>query len=200
MKSGVVTALAVWVVACQPSVPSDCPEGGCEEPSNASCAMASPPNLLVNPGFECGDSVVGWYAQFGEVSVDSGFRTGARAARLTATNATAFVNLWHESDAVTAPVPGKTYCAYAWVRGSAQNAHITLRRVGSNVDENFSAPLSTSEWTRLPSETFGGLRVVSQDDTAIVFRVFMRNAKKDDFILVDDVAVWESTDGKCTSF
>ena len=189
--------LSLVLFAC----PGPCPEGDCDggEPSGCdSGKVLGAPNLLQNAGFECGDALEGWEAQFGSARVETtAVRSGRNAARLIADEAKTYVHLWHDADAVTAPASGTTYCAYAWVKGTAANAHITVRRVGSNMDDNFSAPLSNSEWTRIPSESYGGLPAVAQGDSALLFRVFMKNAQQGDFLLIDDVALWESVDGKC---
>jgi hypothetical protein len=196
---------ALLLTAC-PGGGGECDGGTCPPDAGfdgGSCKgtdpAGAPPNLLANPGFECGDPPSGWYAQNGQLTSEStGGHSGSKAARLTAPTATVASNLWHETDVVVAPGT-KTYCVNAWVRGSAANARITVRKVKAGFvnDENFSIPL-TPEWQPIPPAATHALKVVGAGEDKFVLRIFIPDAKAGDYLLVDDVLLWESPGGNCT--
>lgn len=177
---------------------SGCPQPPETSDGGTSCQSAQDAtNLLQNPGFECGASAEGWLTQFGEVTTETSVvHSGKQAARLFSPVARTSVSLWHEADVVKAP-SGQTYCASVFVRGTAKIARITIRRVGSDINETFSSPVSDTEWTRVPPESYGGVSAKSLNDTSLLFRVWIPNAQAGDYLYIDDAHFWKSSDGKC---
>lgn len=185
--------------------PQPCREVECSTqpvvPPPSSCEPASLPhgkNLLKNSGFECGDALEGWSSQFGTSALETTLvRSGKQAARLFTTEDRTVVALSFKEPVVKAPKEGTTYCAYAYVKGSASDVRVSIRRVGSNFDETFSSPISPNEWTQVPPSSYGGVPATAKSDTELYFRIFIPNAKPNDFIVIDDVQFWESTTGNC---
>jgi hypothetical protein len=158
------------------------------------CSEAA--NLLVNGSFECGTS--GWSAIGGVLSAEAGnAKTGSSSARLEAPSGGAAASLWYDADAVLNPGT-KTYCTRAWMRGTAQNGRITVRKVasGAGEDENFSSPVGP-DWTLVPPQSYGPLKVTGAGELKFLLRVWIPNPSPGDVLIVDDVQLWESPDGTC---
>lgn len=163
-----------------------CPETG----------VSGAPNLIDNPGFECGDPPSQWNQGFFGTLTKTTARTGAGAGRWTST-ATATdpaVHYWLQANNEPALTPGRYVCASAWVRGTGTNAVVKIQMVGSNlVRQSFAQPL-TANWEKLENST-----IVGDTDTRAIFGVGLRQARAGDYIEVDDAAMWFSSqpDGGC---
>src|SRR5258705_12376486 len=84
----------------------------------------SPPNLVANGGFECGDATE-WSVQFGDlVTVSQGAHGGAKAAQLTA--ASSGGGQFGYASAVVPSTSGKSYCVNPWVRGTATSVRMDV--------------------------------------------------------------------------
>jgi hypothetical protein len=198
MRPIAAIALTVMLLGC-PGPAETCPDGGCPADGGDPClgpSAESVPNLLDNPGFECGSPPSGWYTTGGVLASEvENPKSGSRAARFLVPDG-GVARLWHERDAIV-DAGTKTYCANAWVRaGTAKDARLTLRRVGTNIDENFSTPL-TNEWVLLPPPTHGPLKFTAQDEPRVLLGFTIQNAKAGDSVIIDDVQLWESADGSC---
>lgn len=179
------------VIPTKPTLPNPAIPSTCKAP--ASCPGT---NYLKNAGFENG--LEGWSALFGDASADSTMvRSGQQSARLVVPQDRAVVSLNWQEAVIQDARAGAVFCAYAYVRGTAQNARVSIRRIGSNVDETFSSRISNTEWTRIPSEDYGGLSVTTQRGDSLYFRIFIPQARSTDELVVDDVMFWESTTGNC---
>ena len=177
-------------------VPDAGPDAGTSDGGCATPDAGFPPNLLANPGFECGDPPAGWVASpSGTLDVESaGPRSGLRAARVTADDGGVAVSLFAQTPTPNAGI--HTYCARAWVRGAPPGgvARISLRMLtaaGGMLDHTFSAPL-TAGYTRLEVSA----PTQAQDDR-VLFRVWMPAPAKGDALVVDDADEWVSPDGGC---
>ncbi len=170
-------------------------DGACKE----SNPPAGPANLLDNPGFECGSPPNHWRAESGAVvtSESAGAKGGSRFARLSAPDGGAAPSLWYDGDAVASPGT-KTYCARAWMRGTASAGHLSVGRVGpGTIDyDKFSSPL-TSTWTLVPPADYGAMTVTTHDETKLLLRAHLQNPAPGSYVEVDDVQLWVSTDGGC---
>jgi hypothetical protein len=159
---------------------------------NCSGAAKTPPNLVPNNGFECGD--MGWSPQSGTLSADTDARTGTQSAKLVATAAGG-------KFAVTLPVvtsaSGKTYCAVAYLKGTVADAQLSVLedKGGSVIDHTFSTPVASTTWLRTPPSTTLG--VPAAVGSKLYVRLLMRTPNANDTLLVDDVDLWESSDGQC---
>jgi hypothetical protein len=159
----------------------------CDGPSK------SPPNLVPNSGFECGEQ--GWAPQYGTLETVTDARTGSKAVKLTATatGAGQFSQLFVSS------ASGNTYCAWAWLKGTVSDVRLSVLSAGATgtggTDTNFSSPVATNTWIRVrPSVP---LSVPSRAGDKLYLRFVFSNGKAGDTLIVDDVDVWESIDGKC---
>jgi hypothetical protein len=158
----------------------------------------SPPNLVTNPGFECGTT--GWNPAFTGAQftvVDGDVHSGQHALQVNGT--TTVPSAWSDSEVV--PVVGLTYCISAWARGKAASFQVEIRSSAgsSGSAHEFSSPL-TGSWVRVPPVGFslGAEAYTAQaGDTRLQFRVDLRNPGATDYAIVDDVEVWESPDGGC---
>lgn len=183
-------------LACGPGSGGNDGGGGGTGGGSGACngSAKSPPNLVPNSGFECGD--MGWSPQTGTLTAVTDARTGAQAAKLVATGATPAGKF-----AVTLPfvtsTSGKTYCAVAWLKGTVADAQLSVLedKGGSVVDHTFSTPVGTSTWLRAPPSTH--LEVRAAMGSKLYVRLVMRTPKANDTLIVDDVDVWESADGLC---
>lgn len=200
---GVVCVVA-GLVACSPM--SNGPDGGTGGgggsggggggAGNCAPAAKTPPNLVPNNGFECGD--MGWSPQgTGTLSVDSDARTGSQSARLVAMGSPA-AGRFSLTLPVVAAASGKTYCAQAYFKGTVSDAQLSVLEstTGGVVDHTFSTPVASTTWIRTPPST--NLEVRAAAGAKLYVRLVMhRNPKVNDTLLVDDVDVWESADGLC---
>ncbi|MBI3181473.1 MAG: hypothetical protein HYZ28_04965 [Myxococcales bacterium] len=208
-----VLALVV-LVGCVPPVECGagqvCPDGG-QPCTGGGCdggqpkcpgkpVQGAPPNLLDNPEFECGSPPEGWDAKGGgQLDSDSFGRNGTRAARLSAPTGGAAASLWHTAPAVTAPGT-RTFCARAWMRGTAANGRLTIRKVvkGSPVvnDETFSSPLG-ADWVLVPPAGYGPMKVTGAGEDYFLLRIWIPDAQPGNTLVADDAELWESADGGC---
>lgn len=195
----------VWVgmalvgVACGPTPGGmDGGTGGGSGGGGGTCAPAAktPPNLVPNNGFECGD--MGWSPQgAATLAANADARTGSQSAKLVAMGSPADGKF-----AVTLPIvtstSGKTYCAQAYLKGTVANAQLSVLESaagGGVVDHTFSTPVASTTWLRTPPST--NLEVRAAAGAKLYVRLVMRNPNANDTLLVDDVDVWESADGLC---
>ena len=91
-------------------------DGGCDGPAE------TPPNLIHNPGFECGGAAPAeWSAVYGTLDFPTGSaHSGQRHARLTADASGARFTY---SPNVTMGAGNATLCARAWVKSSSAPSH-----------------------------------------------------------------------------
>ena len=161
-------------------------------PGDAGCtgAAKSPPNLMLNGGFECAPAE--WMGVMGQLSiVTTGASEGSRAAQVTI-DATGTGGIGSVS-AVVPKTSGKTYCINAKVKGTASD--VRLEVFGSQLT-SFGSPLnSPNTWVRLPPST--NLEIREPIDQALFVKVRANNGKAGDTVIVDDIDLWESSDGKC---
>lgn len=183
--------LALALVSCGPPERNGVPDSGvCDGPAR------QPPNLVVNPGFECGgDSPAEWSPFFGELAFVAEAHSGARAARVTAASNGAG-QFSYTPVVATATGAAKTYCAAAWMKGTTPNARLSLLVDvgGGGTEYTFTSPISGT-WIRLPPTT--NLQVPAPRDAKVYLRFQMKDAVAGNELLVDDLDVWESADGRC---
>ncbi|MBX5484521.1 MAG: hypothetical protein IRZ16_22085 [Myxococcaceae bacterium] len=176
-------------------------DGGLEDAGVADAGYCvtdagDPPNLLFNPGFECGVPPDGWSvignAQLGVVSALA--RNGAQSARMVSLDG-GVMSLYPATPPVTGGPGIKTFCASSWVNGtpgSTVRISVQVYPLGGGVqDTSFSAPLSGG-WERIAVSA----RTTLTDDQ-VTLRVWMPDAKKGEALLVDDAELWVSDGGKC---
>jgi hypothetical protein len=188
---GMIAGLA----ACSPTGGGQ--DAGTGGGSGGSCAgeAKTPPNLVPNSGFECGD--LGWSPQSGTLAADSDPHTGRQSAKLVATGATP-AGKFAATLPVVASASGKTYCATAYLKGSLADAQLSVLedKGGTVIDHTFSMPvMGSTTWLRTPPSI--NLDVAAAAGSKLYVRVLMRNPKASDTLFVDDVDLWESSDGKC---
>ena len=165
--------------------------GSCTDESNPSA-----PNVAPNPGFECGDPPTGWNGPLtGTLGVSPG-RSGNAAKVSAKANSADQVKLTLATaePVAVAPLAG-TWCVSAWLRGTAANGVVILRRDlggGSMVDEASFEPLA-AEWKK-----FSHQAVIPASDTRLFFAAGMRGPQAGQYVEVDDVQVWKSASGSCT--
>ncbi len=63
--------------------------------------------------------------------------------------------------------------------------------------ETFSLPL-TNDWLPNPPAATHALKVTGKDEERLLLRIWIPNARPGDFMVVDDVQLWESADGTCS--
>jgi len=180
--------LAALLTAC-PGPATSVDGGTCEDATNPSA-----PNVAPNPGFECGTPPEGWNAPLlGTLEVSAG-RSG-NAAKVTAKTTTqGVVSLTSTDPVATQPLNG-TWCISAWLKGTAENAVIILRRDqggGRLLDASFFQPL-TGTWTKISNAA-----QLDGTDVNLYVAAGMRAAQKGQVVEVDDVQVWKSPSGRCT--
>ena len=85
----------------------------------------------------------------------------------------------------------------AWVKGTVGNAKLSILTSSSvgGTDFNFSSPVATNTWIRMPPFTV--LAVPGAMGSKLYVRFLLSQGSAGDTLLVDDVDVWESADGKC---
>lgn len=193
MRSSVLFALMLAGCGSQMMTP-DSGSDVCAPP------VKSPEVLITNAGFECGEATpTNWRAIRGtlERAVGEG-RTGA-AAKLTV-DATGGRFVY--SPTITDDGAGKTYCAQAWVKGTAPVARTVLMTIanGGGVQQRFAEPLD-GEWQKTPPTQGLNVTVNAGEALQLVFEVDTTPgsqvaAKAGDVVYVDDVDVWVSS-GRC---
>lgn len=183
--------LTLLVAACSPP-PGPADAGVDAGSGSCSDAAKTPPNLVPNSGFECGDK--GWSPQTGALTADADARSGKQSAKLVSTTAGG-------KFATTVPIvtsaSGKTYCAVAYFKGTVSDAQLSVLedKGGSVVDYTFSTPVASTNWLRVPPST--NLEVRAAAGSKLYVRMVMRTLSANNTLLVDDVDVWESADGLC---
>jgi hypothetical protein len=177
--------LLLVMAACSGSGGTPMPDSG----TPCGTDTKSPPNLVVNGGFECGDAE--WSVQFGElVTVSSGAHGGTKAAQLTA--ASAGGGQFGYANAVVPTASGNAYCVNAWVRGTATSMRIEV--LDGSTNQMFSSPVE-SGWLQAPPTT--NLKVTPAAGAALYLRFRILNVMAGQTLLVDDVDFWESASGSC---
>ena len=193
----------LWVVgslaACGPITrgPDAGSGGGAGGGSGGNCSPAAktPPNLVPNNGFECGD--LGWSPQgSASLAADTDARTGTQSARLVAMGAPPD-GKFSVTLPVVASASGKVYCALAYLKGTVADAQLSILEAtaGGVVDHTFSTPVASTTWVRTPRSF--NLDVHAAAGSKLYVRLVMRTPMLNDTLLVDDVDVWESSDGLC---
>ncbi len=189
--------MVAGLVACGPTPSGQDAGTGGGGGGGGNCAGAAktPANLVPNPGFECGD--MGWSPQSGTLAADPDAHTGSQSAKLVATGATP-AGKFAATLPVVASASGKTYCATAYLKGSIADAQLSVLedKGGTVIDHTFSMPvMGSTTWLRTPPTI--NLDVPAAAGSKLYVRVLMRTPKATDTLFVDDVDLWESTDGKC---
>lgn len=181
-----------WVLlflasACSPQMMTPDAGGSC------GATALTPPNLVENPGFEC-DGTEWAGTIYGTYEYASGGRTG-RAGKVTVTQSGArfvyFKNL--APDAV-----GKTYCYSAWLSGTAPFMRIKVisEKSGSAFEDSFSEQIF-SDFRRIPPQKTlpigSGTTKLSMIFEVQTNRTDNMNGMAGQYMLIDDVDVWETT-------
>lgn len=165
------------------------PMGGCPDTSQF-------PNVLENPGAESGTE--GWYKALSNVSigvVTDAAHCGSKALQITA-HAAGEQHVWNEASVEAGP--GETWCAQAFMRGgTATDGRLTVRRMPARIDEDYSSPVTTTQWAMVPP-TKGLLKFTTSGAETLNLRVTMQFAEPGQTLLVDDVQLWRSPTGSCT--
>lgn len=167
-------------------------DAGCRAPDGG-----NPPNLLPNPGFECGDPPVDWVpsASGSLASETSNPHSGTRAALLVSDDGGVPVSLFPLAQTASSGL--RLWCASAWVRGvpAAGDARISLWTMapGGLVEHNSSAPLTAGYSLMSVSATTQAL------DDRVTLRLWMVSPAKGAAMVVDDAELWASADGGCAS-
>jgi len=175
-------------------------DGGVDAgPPDAGCGLldaGNPPNLLTNPGFECGSPSTDWVpSASGSLEVeDAGPRSGLQAARLIADDGGVVVSLFPKLPVSQTGV--HTYCATAWVRGEPASgvARLSIWAMdpsGGLAQTDFSAPV-TSAFSQLHVS-----KATKADDDRVTVRVWMPSPTKGAALVVDDAELWATVDGGC---
>lgn len=168
---------------------------GAEGVADAGCSGAprSPANLMVNGGFECGgDSPTEWMAVNGVMTfITSGASEGTRAAKIVS-DATGTGGVGSSAPVVKA-TSGKNYCINARVKGTASD--VRLEVFGMSLTSAASPLASPDKWVRVPPTT--NLLIREPIDQQLYVKVRANASQAGDTLIVDDIDLWESTDGKC---
>lgn len=212
---GVCMALPVGLLGC-PSAPECSADEPCTAgfectadgvcvgvdagPGAPSCSDTShpeAPNLVADPGFECGTGewIVLPAASVGALTQETtNTKAGTGALRLEAMRSDQAV-----ISAVSKPLTlavGETICARAHFRGTAANGHLAIRRYGSLTEESFSTPLAGNDWVIVPPSA--PLKFTTTTEQQIDLRLILRKPVTGEALVVDDVALWKSPNGTCS--
>lgn len=160
----------------------------------------SPANLLTNPGFECGEATPsGWQAIYGTIERAAGEGRSGAAVKLTVGAAG---GRFAYATPIVSDGAGKTYCAQAWVKGTAPVLRTVLLSSanGGGTQQRFAEPLD-GEWQKTPPTNGLDLKVNAGESLQLFFEVdsvsgSQTAAKPGDVVYVDDVDVWVSS-GRC---
>ncbi len=194
MKLFGVWMLAAIALGCGSSTSTTGTGGGSGGGSgNCNSAAKTPANLVANDGFECGDT--GWSPQSGDVAAATDVHGGAKSLKLTATAAG---GKFASTAPVVASTSGGVYCAVAYFKGTVADAQLSVLedKGGAVVDHTFSTPVKSEVgWFRAPPST--NLEVRAAKGSKLYVRFVMRTPAAGETLLVDDVDLWESADGKC---
>ncbi len=192
--------LALPLAACGPSNGGNDggSDGGCDGPAE------TPPNLIHNPGFECGGAAPAeWSAVYGTLDFPTGSaHSGQRHARITADSSGAA--RFSYSPNVVMGAGNATLCARAWVKGTPPYMRLRLMMVsaGGGINNDFSSPV-TADWARVPPTINLNAPNMNADRVLLVFeaqtgRADGMNSKPGDTLEVDDVDVWQTTGSACS--
>ncbi|MBX7100689.1 MAG: hypothetical protein K1X89_23450 [Myxococcaceae bacterium] len=157
--------------------------------------VKTPPDLVQNGSFDCGASTPdNWGARDGTLAFTTDAHGGGKAALLTVP-ATGQGTLLYKPDVATS-LGSQTFCGTIWVKGTAPDVKLILRKVfnGSVEDRTFSSPV-TQTWTRVPPNLV--LDAPGGNATKLLLLVQTVTAKSGDTLLVDDADVWASATGDC---
>ncbi|MBX5481320.1 MAG: hypothetical protein IRZ16_05660 [Myxococcaceae bacterium] len=215
---GAIGALAMslcWMgcsgAECSASTP--CPEGQqcsaegiCVADTGPSCDDTSrpeAPNLISNPGFECG--VADWQPYVGPAVVKiseetSNPKSGSKAMRIQYTETAAKQSRVAAFGKEIPVTGGETICYRAFMRGTGRNGHIVVResRPGGGFDTSYSSPITLNDWVEVPPSVALRKITVGNDTTSVHVRFELRQPADQDTLIVDDVALWRSPDGSCS--
>jgi hypothetical protein len=196
MRPGVWVAVAAGLWSCGPVAErSDAGGDGDAGTLVEACRDqgAVPPNLVVNGRFECGGAVPAeWGAIHGTLSFPAEGRSG-RAAKLVADDTGARLGYLVPLATATGPT---TYCARAWMRGTAPSMRVSLISPNWLFQSNEKV---RSTWWHVPfarAELSAGERLTLLVEVQ-VGRADGADAKPGDVLWVDDVDVWVSATGRC---
>lgn len=179
-------ALALFA-ACGPS--NGTPDGG---GGGSACAPTkNPPNLLVNPGFDCAGKETEWGAVYGDYALVSKGRSG-NAGQVTVTNAIG--GRFGPVNPVATASKATTYCATAWMKGTTPFAKLQLFTDTGGSVQQFSSPIDAA-WIRLPPSLVLTATAAAGAKVSVLFVTDRQQVG--DTLIVDDVDVWESASGKC---
>ncbi len=170
--------------ACGPA--NGTPDAG----SGTACAPAkSPPNLLANPGFDCTGKDTVWGGIYGDYALVPGGRGGS-AGQVTVTGS--LQGRFGAADVVATASKPTTYCASAYMKGTTPFARLQL--LADGLAQNFDSPID-GNWIRLPLST--NLSIAANTGAKLYLVFETSRATAGNTLMVDDVDVWESADGKC---
>ncbi len=184
--------LTCLAAACGPA-PSgtDGGAGACDGPAR------TPANLVHNGTFECGGAAPAeWAAIYGTWSGSADAHGGTRAAQVTASGAGGRLA---SADAVytNASSTPQTLCATAWMRTTAPNMRLVVMvdTGGGGVERAFASPREAT-WVRLPPST--ALDATVPPGARVYLRFETKDQAVGDTLIVDDVDLWASPDGRCS--
>jgi hypothetical protein len=171
-------------------------DSGVVDAGNPRCldSASRPDNLAINPGFEC---ETGWAASVGQLSaVADEPHGGQRAARLI-TNSAGDGRFASITEVETAATAG-TYCIMTWARGTAPGMKLEVITTPSNVVSSTVGFITDpGTWSRIPPSTNLAISASKGDHLYVIIRT--NGADAGDVLYVDDVDLWKSNDGTCTS-
>lgn len=182
------------LLGCSPlmNVPDGGDAGACKDTTK------TPANLLENPGFECDSAPSDWRALEGTVEFVAGGRSG-RAAKLTVDQSGARM-LYTKDVAVDAGM--KTFCVSAYISGTAPFMKTQMLQTGGTMQVIEQADQLFPDFRKTPLGR--GLLVPNGNATKLqlLFQIQTRrtdgqSATPGQYMLVDDVDVWETT-GNCS--
>jgi len=163
------------------------------------------PNLLPDPGFECyGSLVTRWQTSNALAAVETAqVRSGKRALRLAASTAGTSADApptLTSLGTLQVQVAG-TYCVSGWVRGRSESVELRLiRRQGAGGSQVATALfLDETDWAPIPTPTTDassrGLALQAQQGDALTVELVLTAPAPGDFLVVDDLALWQALPG-----
>jgi hypothetical protein len=182
--AGVVVACGL---GCGPSSSAVDGGGACGDTGK------TPANLLTNPGFDCGSATPAeWTGIYGTTT----FPTGGHAGREAHVVVDAAGGRLGYTPTVATAAAQTTYCARAWVKGTAPYMRLALTSPNQIF---YSSDQVTSAWVQVPfaRATLAKGETLSLMVEAQTARSDNMNAQAGDVLEVDDVDVWESSSGRC---
>lgn len=188
MKRASVVVFLVAASACSPQMMTPDAGGG-----SCGATAKTPANLVENPGFEC-DGTEWAGTIYGTYEYASGGRSG-RAGKVTV-NASGARFVYTKN--LAADAVGKTYCYSAWLSGTAPFMRIKLisEKSGSAFEDSFSEQIF-SDFRRIPPQKTLPIGM-GTTKLALIFEVQTNrtdnmNGMTGQYMLIDDVDVWETT-------